>query len=262
MVHAVEADLFAFFPLLAGWRRAEAHHDPSYLWTISDLPFPLFNSVVNARLGAGNADARIEERIAACERRGVPMLWWTGPASTPRDLDDRLERRGFLVDGSRGMAADLDAMQETGPADPSVTINRVLDRKTLASWCRVLCSSFSAPEAFGDAFAEFAVAIGLGDDSPFRHFLASVNGVPAATCSVFLGAGVAGIYDVATLPERRRRGIGRLITQAAMSEARRCGFRMAILHSSMLGVNVYESLGFHDLCRIGQYIWVPERLKT
>jgi GNAT superfamily N-acetyltransferase len=91
--------------------------------------------------------------------------------------------------------------------------------------------------------------------SPFRHFARQRR--PAATCSLFLGAGVAGIYDVSTLPERRKRGLGRLITLAAMHEARARGYRMAILHSSALGAGIYRALGFRDICAIGQYVWSP-----
>ena len=132
---------------------------------------------------------------------------------------------------------------------------------TLATWSRILCESFGAPQPFGEAFSELAATIGLGEGSPFRHFLARVNGEPAATCSLFLGAGVAGIYDVSTVPVHRQRGLGRSITQAAMREARARGYRMAILHSSELGAGAYRGLGFHEVCPIGQYVWVPAGLK-
>ena len=128
----------------------------------------------------------------------------------------------------------------------------------MEAWSRVLCDSFSAPHRFGEAFADLAAAIGLDARSPFRHFLARLSGEPAATCSLFLGAGVAGIYDVATLPEHRRRGLGSLVTRAAMSEARALGYRMAILHSSTTGLGMYRSLGFREVCSIGQHVWAPK----
>jgi ribosomal protein S18 acetylase RimI-like enzyme len=138
-----------------------------------------------------------------------------------------------------------------------MTVDPVEDAASLAHWSRVLCDSFGAPRSFGDAFAELATTIGLGPESPFRHFLGYANGEPVATCSLFLGAGVAGIYDVSTLPELRKRGLGRLVTLAAMHEARARGYRMAILHSSALGAAMYRGLGFADVCPIGQHIWVP-----
>ncbi len=261
MAHAVEANLFAFFQHLASWPRVELHDEPECYWTLSDLPFPLFNSVLRARLAAGRIGALIDARLAACAARNVPMLWWTGPSTLPADLGERLDQCGFVLEAARGMAADLEShggSDETRSAESTLSVEPVEDTATLANWSRVLCDSFGAPRPFGEAFAELAVTIGLGPQSPFRHFLARADGEPAATCSLFLGAGVAGIYDVATLPELRKRGLGRRITRAAMREARARGYRMAILHSSALGAGVYRALGFRDVCAIGQHVWTPQ----
>ena len=258
MAQAVEADLFAFFQFLANWPRVEFHDDQDCCWTLSDLPFPLFNSVMLSRVPDDRAEAMIESRVEACRTRNVPMLWWTGPSSLPVDLRARLERHGFVLEPAFGMTMDLRVDSPASAADdPAIVIEPVEDRSTLDIWSRVLCDSFGAPRRFGDAFAELAAEIGLDARSPFRHFLARVDGEPAATCSLFLGAGVAGIYDVATLPALRRRGIGRAVTSTAMTEARARGYRMAILHSSTSGVGVYRSLGFREVCAIGQHVWAP-----
>jgi GNAT superfamily N-acetyltransferase len=258
MAQAVEANLFAFFQLLSRWPRVQLHDDRDCCWTLSDLPFPLFNSVMRARVPAESAEALIDARIAACTERNVPMLWWTGPSTAPDDLGERLIRQGFLLEGAHGMAAILEPPADPDAADAAIEIAAVEDTATLATWSRVLCDSFGAPQPFGDAFVDLAAAIGLGPRSPFRHFLARLDGRPVATCSLFLGGGVAGIYDVSTIPERRRRGIGRLITRAAMQEARALGYRMAVLHSSALGAGVYRALGFQEVCAIGQYVWAPQ----
>ena len=261
---AVEANLFAFFQHLSRWPRVELHDEPDCCWTLSELPFPLFNSVMRARRPDDRIDALIDARIADCEARQVAMLWWTGPSTSPADLGARLDRHGFFLEAALGMAADLEhgTAGAAIAADAMTSVEAVEDPATLATWSRVLCESFGAPQPFGDAFAELAASIGLGARSPFRHFLARVNGEPAATSSLFLGAGVAGIYDVATLPERRRRGLGRLVTQAAMREARALGYRLAILHSSDLGAGIYRSLGFRDVCAIGQHVWTPHSLQS
>jgi ribosomal protein S18 acetylase RimI-like enzyme len=256
---AVEANLFSFFQHLASWPRVRIHDDGTCGWTTSDLPFPLFNSVFHARLD-GSADEVIDARVRDCRDRRAAMLWWTGPSSTPSDLGDRLARRGFMLEPAHGMSADLDRVSIEAPADPEVTVEAVEDEATLGAWSRVLCGAFGAPQAFGDAFGEAAIAIGLGRDSVFRHFLGRVNGEPAATGSLFLGAGVAGIYDVSTIPERRRRGLGAAVTRAAMAAARERGCRTAILHASTAGASLYRSLGFVDVCAIGQHIWAPDSL--
>lgn len=257
MAAAIEANLFVLFQQLKAWPRVELHDDGACCWTLSHLPFPLFNSVLGARFEADRADGAIEARIRDCAERNVPMLWWTGPSTTPSDLGERLERRGFLLEPALGMAGDVHYI--TGqPSQMVIEIEPVCDAARLATWSRVLCDSFGAPPAFGDAFADLASAIGLGSSSPLRHLLGRLNGEAVATCSLFLGAGVAGIYDVGTLPERRKRGIGAAITRAAVAEAAASGYRMAILHSSALGTNMYRGLGFEGVCSIGQYVWAPK----
>jgi GNAT superfamily N-acetyltransferase len=253
---AVEANLFSLFDHLQTWPRIEMHDDGACRWTLSQLPFPLFNSVLRARLHADVADAAIEARIRACTRRNVPMLWWTGPSTRPVDLGERLERRGFLLEPALGMVGDIRYISAQ-PAEHLIRIEPVRDAAALATWSRVLCNAFGAPQAFGDAFADLAAAVGLGPTANFRHFLAYLNGEAVATCSLFLGAGVAGIYDVGTLPERRRRGVGAAITRAAIADAAASGYRMAILHSSELGATMYRALGFSDVCAVGQYVWAP-----
>ena len=258
---AVEANLFAFFEQLSTWPRVDVHDDGDCIFTTSDLPFPLFNSVMRARVDDDRVDRLIGERQQSCRDRRVPMLWWTGPSSLPARLGDRLTTAGFVIEPAFGMTADLNvplAADSRSSGFSRIAIERVSDRASLETWSRVLCMGFGAPPAFGNAFADMAEAIGLHCDAPFRHYLARVDGQPAATCSLFFGAGVAGIYDVSTLPSRRRRGLGAAITRRALDEARDAGYRVAILHASQLGVRMYRALGFETICDIGQYVWAPE----
>ena len=76
-----------------------------------------------------------------------------------------------------------------------------------------------------------------------------------ATASTVAGAGVVGLYQVATLPQARGFGLGTAISQAAMQDARRQGYRQAILHSTPMGLNVYRRLGFEPVTNFDIYLW-------
>jgi len=67
--------------------------------------------------------------------------------------------------------------------------------------------------------------------------------------------GVAGIYNVATLPEARGKRIGSMITAAPLIDARERGYRISILHSTKMGYNVYRRLGYQEICRLIRYEW-------
>jgi GNAT superfamily N-acetyltransferase len=72
------------------------------------------------------------------------------------------------------------------------------------------------------------------------------EGRAAATATLVSVEGVAAVFGVATLPDARRRGLGRAVTLAVLHEGRRRGCDLASLNPSPLGYGVYAALGFAD----------------
>ena len=203
---------------------------------------------------------RIEAAIARCRSRKVPMCWFVGPATRPSDLGDHLLAHGFTHAAvSAGMAADLLTLNESLPAPPDLTIEPVKDLETLKQWYPVWADGFGMPDFTKSAWLDYFAGVGLGAPSPLRHYLGRLDGKPVATVVLLLGAGVAGIYFVATLPEARRQGIGTAMTLAPMRDARALGYRVGVLGSTKMAFNVYRQLGFREYCKINLYLWMGEK---
>ena len=257
LVTAIENNLFEFFKLFEQWPRAEVHDKPDMLWTITDIPFPMFNSVFRAHLS--DPDAAIKATIARCRRRNVPMMWWTGPSTRPAELGIALEAFGFTSEEVIGMAADLRSLPQEVSVPPGLVTQRVADIETMKKWCHVLCVGFEMPDFVGKAFLDLFRGMGFASQSTVRHYIGWLNDEPVSTSLMSLGAGVAGIYCVATVPQARKRGIGAATTLMPLHEACMLRYQISILHSSHMGVDVYHGLGFREYCKIVQYVWLNQQ---
>ena len=259
LIRAIEENGFEFFRLFRHWPRAEVFDGPDLLYTLTDIPFPVFNSVLNARLEHHVIDQAIENAIARCQARNVPMLWTTGPSTRPASLGEHLVAHGFVHEGDRPqMAVDLREINDEFGAPPGLVVERVRDPHTLARWCWVYNAGFGMPAFAEGAWLDLYASVGLDPHAPRRHFIGRLDGSPVATSSLLLAGGVAGVSAVTTLPGMRRRGIGTAMTRVALREASAAGYRVGVLGAVKMGAGLYRRIGFRECCKFGSYVWTGE----
>ena len=257
---AIEANDSEFLMALGRAGGGEVRDDSQLRYAIGGSPVDYHNCVAHAELTPEDVDAAIDEVVERLRSHRVPGTWHVGPTSRPEDLGARLKARGFKGGWSDvGMAAALRALREDAarPAPPNLQIERVRDRAGLDAWVQARALD---PEGKEESrwVAGVYQKLGLGDDSAWRHYVAWLGGEPVGTSTLFLGAGVAGVYFVLTRPEVRRLGIGAALTLAALHDARQLGNDIGVLGASPMGVPLYERLGFREYCRIAVYEWAPE----
>ncbi len=253
---AIQANRAAFLSILCRWPHAELYEDPELRWFITGIPNPLFNSVVWAHLAPERADERICETLDVFSRRRVPMQWTVGPDSAPSDLGERLERRGLVYTGDHaGMAADLRELRERSSAPEGLFIDEVDDVETFERWLEPVSVCFGLPGEVRRAVRDSFVELGFGDDVPWRHYIGWLDGKPAAASTLFLGAGVAGVYNVATLPDSQRQGIGAALAAAPLRDAQKLGYRVGTLITARGARRMYERMGFEERCLLSNYVW-------
>jgi GNAT superfamily N-acetyltransferase len=258
LVAAIKANLFEWYRYLGRSPKAKLYDSPEVTWLLTGVPSSFVNGVLRTQVEPGTVDVIIEETLTHFESRNVTKFsWWTEPGTQPTDLGKYLEAHGLTyTEGGPGMAVDLLELNEGLPTPSGLTIERVGDTETLRKWAYASMIGFEKPKSSVDTWLD--VFAGLGFDLPLRNYVGILNGEPAAASGLFLGAGVAGIYVVGTIPRMRRQGIGTALTLAPLREARAMGYRVGILHSSEMGLGVYSRLGFQEYCRMSHYAWPGE----
>lgn len=257
LVAAVEENVVAWTRLKGTQPGVELHDDGDAVWIFSTLP-GRGGAVAGARFGEATADRRIEEILALHRWHLEPTLWWVGPLSTPADLGRRLRAAGLICQVHMpGMACDLQAMRTGFPQSQGLAIAPCEDFAIFQRHEHPFFGPVTTPRrrnlTEGIAW--------MVERRPQRawHFVATLRGRPVGCATLFLGAGVAGLYHVATVEWARRRGIGTAVTVAALEHARDLGYRAAILHASREGEPIYRRIGFAEVCKVSHWYYSKAR---
>lgn len=259
LVAAIEANQWEAVAYFCRLPQSELHDNLDMMWLVTNIPHPIFNVVFRAQLTPGDIDAEIDRTLNYFKLRNVPMMWWTGPATRPADLGRHLEKHGLTQAGDfPGMAIDLLALNEDLPIPSYLTIERVGDIETLKEWLHPFTVGFNFPGFVANTFFNLYAGLGFGQHLPWRHYVGRLKGEPVACSSLFLGAGVAGINYVATVPYERGQGIGAALTLEPLREARDMGYCIGILRSSSMGYNLYRLIGFEEYCKLRCYLLAVE----
>ncbi len=252
LVRAAEANLTAFHVSMSEWPEVTLHRDDDRIWTVSRRRFSLCNVLLEARFDSADVDGQIERALTPYRTADVNLMWKLGPSTRPGNLGDRLVDHGFVVRPTlRGMALDLTSLEPTAVVPPGLEIREVIDSGTLELWRQAVDRGFGW-RAYGsrDVADNLGYFLRTGLPHSFVAYVGIADDIPVASSLVFFGTGVAGLYHVSTAPDHRRRGIGSAITRAPLVEARRRGYRVAVLHGTQMGYPVYRRLGFEEVCSI------------
>ena len=250
---ALDANFSELLAWYASWPGGEIRRDADLLLTASGVRFRAINAASLAHLAPAAATDRIVDAIGWLAARTDRWRWLVGPASRPRDLEERLLAAGLRqVSDSPGMALDLGGWRSLVPV-AGLTIEPVRDETGLARWHDVQRRSLGLDAESAEAWWVAHRRRGFDPALPLRNWVASLDGAPVGAAALFVGAGVAGVYNVCTVPEARGRGIGGAVTGAALDDAVARGLGLAVLGASEMGYRVYRRLGFRDVSRLRSY---------
>jgi GNAT superfamily N-acetyltransferase len=225
------------------------------VWFYTGIQVPLFNGVLSARLQPADVRATFANLQAKINDQGAPALWWIGPQAKPANIGSLLEQLGAQQAGEvPGMAIDLAEIDDKPETIAHFTIKKVTGAEGQALWARIAGAGTGFPDAVTEAMAQLEARLSDAQYQAQRRYIGFLNGTPVATSALVLDSSVAGIYAVATLPEVRRKGIGRIMTVAPLLKAREMGYRVGILQASSMGYPIYQKIGFKEVCKFRLYL--------
>ena len=255
LARAVQANLYSFFNFLNRSPIVDFYESgATYRWH-TPVRHPWFNGVIASQPPGRDAELIIADTLTYFQQRSVDVFTWWPEPTLERDAWDRLlSAHGFLFTADTpGLAAELAALREPPQPPSGLVVQPVQDLAELKIWAHTFGAGYGLDLDLTTSVSDLMASLGVA--LPLRHYLGWLDGKPVAASTLFLGAGVAGIYNVATLVEARGQGIGAQLTLLPLLEARRMGYLAGILQSSQMGFNVYRRLGFQHLVDMGHYYW-------
>ncbi len=227
---------------------------PELVLADSGLPCDTFNFVCRARLDATGARAAALEAVSYFAGLRRPFSWWVGPADRPEDLGLVLEQLGLeRAETELAMALPLDGSTPPAAPVPQLDVRRVRTVAELDTFARLSAANWDPPDPQVLAFYGRTASALLSDEAPQWLYVGYADGEPVATAEATVHAGTVGLFNIATRPAFRGRGIGSMMTWQPLRDARAAGCDLGVLQAAAAGVGIYRRLGFASFGEITEY---------
>jgi len=246
----IERNHFAALREFAQARGSELLVNDEMIRVSSGLRYPLFNFVVRPRFTDRNVDERIRQVKEYFRLRDLPFLFFVHPSSAPPNLRERLEASGFRLGGSQdGMA--LLRVNSNVRINPGVQVEVASTPQAIRAAGNICASVFQLPDIVSHYMTE--VLMSSLEDPAVTVYLARVQGIPAATCTLVVMCGGAGLYNVATLSDYRGRGVASTLLLKVVQDARALGQEIIVGHVGPEAARFYWNFGFSTYFKIWVY---------
>lgn len=212
-----------FFHTISAYSPLPGASFEDHLQTIiycSGIDFAPCNGVISDTANDAPTKNEIEQMIEFFTDKKMPFIWW----STAKIL----ENYDFEYGGSlTGIALSL---PEYLRFKPSKTLIKVVQSEAdLKTFTEISAISTGMTKNAESQFLAVNEAIKKQDNHV--HFLAYLNETPVGVATLTTHSHSAGVWNLATLPEYRKKGIGQALVEAALIEAKKRHYNqvMAIL---------------------------------
>lgn len=252
--HPIEANLRQSFRALAAGRpKADVLELPGVTIASLGVAFQMFNAAFLSE--PVTTAEKLEQRLALArahfEAQRLSWAFWFCEDLLERQVGRRLTQTCEAY-GLRP-ASELPGMMARDMARPKrvlprMEFHRAVGASALSDFRTVGAACFHVPvQWFSEVFND-----GVGVNNPeFGCWVGYYEGLPVTTAAVVVSDGAIGLYNIATMPDYRGRGMAEAITRHVAGVAREeAGPLPLILQSTSLGRRMYDKLGFREVTQI------------
>ncbi len=140
------------------------------------------------------------------------------------------------------------------PQVPGLAIEVVRDREAMVEHIDTMTEGFGGGPW---ALSEILTGTALFEVPDATYYTGFMDGRPVATAMRITSHRVAGVFNVSTIPEYRRRGIGEAITARAALDGRAEGCLASYLTASEMGRSTYERIGYRHAVTYRRWLSPP-----
>lgn len=257
-IQAIEDNIFAYYKSIARLLGGQFVEEDQVAWfTTGRRSLFRFNGVVRTTTRTEDLPNVVDPILDVFLAQELPFFWadWQD-AGTP-GLGDYLHAKElpFLHwTAIPAMSRELGSLPPISlPEEVEITVLQT--RQDQVDWLNVMIEGFAEPATSRQDMQQLLVNSLTESQPVFEHFLARWQGEPCATATLLHANQAGGIYNVATVPAFRGRGLGTALTLFAMQSAGKAGYTEAILFATPAGFPVYKRLGFETISTADLFIW-------
>jgi GNAT superfamily N-acetyltransferase len=259
VIEHVKDGLVAHVATLFGPPFGEVFRAAGSTWVMTGDPDPYRNGILEARFGHDSVEAEVDRLLAPFSSRRQPMMWWffTGPEGVDPAVNAALAERSLRLDSDRpAMTLPLEDLA-TIEAPEGLEIHRVATEEDFDVWLDVVEDAFGTPDRQSSLSTRSFRNAGLGEESPFQHYVSLDEGRPAGAATLTRVGPTVSLGNIATRRDLQRRGIAYATVGRALEEAAQRGVTLATLSADPAGTRLYTKLGFRTVGRHLTYVWRP-----
>lgn len=220
--------------------------DEKSAYYLSGFNYAPCNGIIETESDYIPSEHEIKKAIEFFQAGKLPFIWWTGAKIL---AEKKFQFGGILT----GIAIDI-SQGIPQQSSPLLEIKIIQSETDLRIAAQMGLNVFGINVSLEQWHAANTAQMQAGK---MIHFLAYYNGNPVGTASLSTHTSSAGIWNLATLPEHRKQGVGSALVYTALAEAYKLQYKqvMAILMPKGMASGLFAKMGFKEVCPFPFYVY-------